>query len=382
MKYLPLIWRNLLRRKVRTIFTLASVFIAFVLYSFLMVVQNAFSMGVEVAGADRLVLMHKVSLIQLLPISYLDKIRATEGVTHVGHSTWFGGTYQDKANQFAVMAVNPDYFQLYPEARLSEDQLKAWLADRQGAIVGRSTANKYGWKIGDKIPIQATIWMPKQGNTWFFNIDGIYDAEKGFDTSNFFFHHEYLDENRRGAYGMVGWYVLRIDDPSRAADVVSRLDAQFANSSAETKTSTEKAFLQGFVNQVGNIKAIIISILAAVLFTLFLLVLANTMAQSVRERTSELAVLKTLGFSNGLVLGLVLVESMFLALLGGGLGLAITYFAVEGGSFNNAFLPVFIMRSRDVIIGLILCCALGIVAGALPATTAMRLRITDALRRT
>jgi len=382
MKYLPLIWRNLLRRKVRTIFTLASVFIAFVLYSFLMVVQNAFSMGVEVAGADRLVLMHKVSLIQLLPISYLDKIRATEGVTHVGHSTWFGGTYQDKANQFAVMAVNPDYFQLYPEARLPDDQLKAWLADRQGVIVGRATAQKYGWKIGDKVPIVATIWVPKQGNTWFFNIDGIYDADKGFDTSNFFFHYEYLDENRRGAYGMVGWYVLRVDDPSRAADVAARLDAQFANSSAETKTSTEKAFLQGFVNQVGNIKAIIVSILAAVLFTLFLLVLANTMAQSVRERTSELAVLKTLGFSNGLVLGLVLVESMFLALLGGGLGLAITYFAVEGGSFNNAFLPVFIMRSRDVVIGVILCCALGIVAGALPATTAMRLRITDALRRT
>ena len=382
MKYLPLIWRNLLRRKVRTIFTLASVFIAFVLYSFLMVVQNAFSMGVEVAGADRLVLMHKVSLIQLLPISYLDKIRATEGVTHVGHSTWFGGTYQDKANQFAVMAVDPDYFQLYPEARLSADQLKTWMADRQGAIVGRATATKYGWKVGDKIPIQATIWIPKQGNTWFFNVDGIYDAEKGFDTSNFFFHYEYLDENRRGAYGMVGWYVLRIDDPSRAADVASRLDAQFTNSSAETKTSTEKAFLQGFVNQVGNIKAIIVSILAAVLFTLFLLVLANTMAQSVRERTSELAVLKTLGFSNGLVLGLVLVESMFLALLGGGLGLAITYFAVEGGSFNNAFLPVFIMRSRDVVIGIVLCCALGLVAGALPATTAMRLRITDALRRT
>ena len=382
MKYLPLIWRNLLRRKVRTIFTLASVFIAFVLYSFLMVVQNAFSMGVEVAGADRLVLMHKVSLIQLLPISYLDKIRATEGVTHVGHSTWFGGTYQDKANQFAVMAVNPDYFQLYPEARLSDDQLKAWLADRQGAIVGRATAPKYGWQIGDKVPIVATIWMPKQGNTWFFNIDGIYDADKGFDTSNFFFHYEYLDENRRGAHGMAGWYVLRVDDPSRAADVAARLDAQFANSSAETKTSTEKAFLQGFVNQVGNIKAIIVSILAAVLFTLFLLVLANTMAQSVRERTSELAVLKTLGFSNGLVLGLVLVESTFLALLGGGLGLAITYFAVEGGSFNNAFLPVFIMRSRDVVIGVVLCCALGIVAGALPATTAMRLRITDALRRT
>jgi putative ABC transport system permease protein len=382
MKYFPLIWRNLFRRKVRTIFTLASVFIAFVLYSFLMVVQNAFSMGVDVAGADRLVLMHKVSLIQLLPISYADRIRSTEGVTHVGHSTWFGGTYQDKVNQFAVMAVDPAYFQLYPEARIPQEQVQMWLADRQGAIVGRSTATKYGWKIGDKIPIQATIWQPKQGNTWFFNIDGIYDAEKGFDTTNFFFHYEYLDENRRGAYGLVGWYVLRIDDPSRAADVVARVDAQFANSSAETKTSTEKAFLQGFVNQVGNIKAMIISILAAVLFTLFLLVLANTMAQSVRERTSELAVLKTLGFSNGLVLGLVLVESILMAMLGGGLGMAITYFAVEGGSFNNALLPVFIMRSRDIVIGTALCCALGLVAGAFPAITAMRLRITDALRRT
>jgi putative ABC transport system permease protein len=280
------------------------------------------------------------------------------------------------------MAVNPDYFQLYPEARLPQEQLATWLADRQGAIIGRTTAEKYGWKVGDKVPIQATIWMPKQGNTWFFNIDGIYDADKGFDTSNFFFHYEYLDENRRGAYGMVGWYVLRIGDPSRAAEIAARLDAQFANSSAETKTSTEKAFLQGFVNQVGNIKAIIISILAAVLFTLFLLVLANTMAQSVRERTSELAVLKTLGFSNGLVLGLVLVESTILALLGGGLGLAVTYVAVEGGSFNNALLPVFLMRTRDIVIGVGLCCALGLVAGALPAMTAMRLRITDALRRT
>ena len=382
MKYFPLIWRNLLRRKVRTIFTLASVFIAFVLYSFLMVVQNAFSMGVDVAGVDRLVLLHKVSLIQLLPVAYADRIRSTEGVTHVGHSTWFGGMYQDKATQFAVMAVDPAYFQLYPEAHIPEEQIQAWLADRQGVIVGRTTATKYGWNVGDKVPIQATIWQPKQGNTWFFNIDGIYDADKGFDTSNFFFHYEYLDENRRGAFGMVGWYVLRIDDPSRAADVAARLDAQFANSSAETKTSTEKAFLQGFVNQVGNIKAIIISILAAVLFTLFLLVLANTMAQSVRERTSELAVLKTLGFSNGLVLGLVLVESILIALLGGGLGLAITYFAVEGGSFNNAFLPVFIMRSRDIAIGIALCCALGLVAGAFPAMTAMRLRITDALRRT
>ena len=245
MKYLPLIWRNLLRRKVRTIFTLASIFIAFVLYGFLMVVQSAFSMGVEMAGADRLMMMHKVSLIQLLPISYVQQVRATPGVTRAGYSTWFGGTYQDKANQFAVMAIDADYFNLYPEARIPDDQLKAWLADRQGVIVGKASADKYGWKIGDKVPIQATIWQPKQGQTWFFNVDGIYDGEKGFDTTNFFFHYEYLDENRRGAYGMVGWYVIKIADPSHAAEIASRLDSQFANSSAETKTSPGKPWRAG-----------------------------------------------------------------------------------------------------------------------------------------
>ena len=382
MKYFPLIWRNLLRRKVRTIFTLGSVFIAFVLYSFLMVVQTAFSMGVDMAGADRLMLMHKVSLIQLLPIAYLKQIASTPGVTQAGHETWFGGTYQDNANQFAVIATDPDFFRMYPEVHIPDEQLKAWLADRQGAIVGRQTAERFGFKIGDRVPIQATIWMPKQGSTWFFNVDGIYDADKGFDKTTFFFRYEYLDENRRGAYGQVGWYVVKIDNPSNAAAIAARLDSQFANSSAETKTSTEKAFLQGFVNQVGNIKAMIVAILAAVLFTLFLLVLANTMAQAVRERTSELAVLKTLGFSNRVVLTLVLAESILIALVGGGLGLLLTYLAVQGGSFNNAFLPLFIMRTRDVVIGLLLCLALGVIAGALPAVTAMRLRITDALRRT
>jgi putative ABC transport system permease protein len=346
-----------------------------------MVVQTAFSMGVDMAGADRLMMLHKVSLIQLLPISYQQRIQSTPGVTQTGHATWFGGTYQDNANQFAVIAVDPDYFRLYPEAQIPPEQMKAWAGDRQGAVVGRTTAERYGFKIGDKVPIQATIWLPKQGNTWYFNVDAIYDGPEEFDKTSFFFHYEYLDENRRGAYGQVGWYVMKIDDPSQAAAVAARLDSQFLNSSAETKTSTEKAFLQGFVNQVGNIKAIIIAILAAVLFTLFLLVLANTMAQAVRERTSELAVLKTLGFSNRRVVTLVMAESRILAVLGGGLGLGLTWIAVKGGSFNNAFLPVFTIRGRDVAIGLLLCAALGVIAGLLPATTAMRLRITDALRR-
>jgi putative ABC transport system permease protein len=381
MKYVPLIWRNLLRRKIRTLFTVASIFIAFVLYSFLMVVQSAFSMGVDVAGVDRLMVLHKIGLIQLLPISYLPQLRATPGITHAGHASWFGGTYQDTANQFGVIAVNQEYFEMIPEVRIPPDQMKAWAADRQGAIVGKTTAEKYGWKIGDKVPLQATIWQPKQGQTWFFNVDAIYDADEGFDTSSFFFHYEYLDENRRGAYGQVGWYVVKIADPTQSAAVAARIDAQFANSPAETKTSTEKAFIQGFANQVGNIKAIVTAILAAVLFTLFLLVLANTMAQAVRERTSELAVLKTLGFSNRLVLTLVMGESLLLALVGGGLGLALTWMAVRSGSFNNAFLPVFIIRPQDIAVGVLLCLALGVIAGLLPATMAMRLRITDALRR-
>jgi putative ABC transport system permease protein len=381
MKFLPLVWRNLLRRKVRTTFTLLSIFVAFVLYAFLMTIRTAFSMGVEVAGVDRLMMMHKVSLIQLLPISYMRDIQSTPGVKLVSHNTWFGGTYQDNANQFAVIAVDPEpYLALYPEFKVPPEQLKTWLADRQGALVGRDVAARYGWKLGDKVPIQATIWRPKQGSTWFFNVDAIYDGDKTIDKTNFFFRYDYFDENRQGAYGQVGWYIIKIDDPSQAAAMAAKLDAQFANSAAETKTSTEKAFLQGFVNQIGDVSSIMVAILVAVLFSI-LLVAANTMSQAVRERTNELAVLKTLGFSNGLVLMLVLAESLFMALLGGGIALALAWIFISRGSLNNAFLPVFLLRGRDVLIGVVLCFLLGSLAGALPAAAAMRLRVTDALRR-
>jgi putative ABC transport system permease protein len=381
MKFLPLVWRNLLRRKVRTTFTLLSIFVAFVLYAFLMTIRTAFSKGVEVAGVDRLMMMHKVSLIQLLPISYMRQIQSTPGVTLVSHNTWFGGTYQDKANLFAVIAVDPEpYLKLYPEFKVPPEQVEAWLADRQGAVVGRDIATRYGWKIGDRVPIQGTIWQPKQGATWYFNVDGIYDADKTVDKTNFFFRYDYLDENRRGAYGLVGWYTVRIDDPSHAAEVAARLDAQFANSSAETKTSTEKAFLQGFVNQVGDVGAIMVAILVAVLFSI-LLVAANTMAQSVRERTAELGVLKTLGFTNGQVLGLVLAESSTIALVGGGAGLALGALGVAGGDPTGGYLPVFFFPAPDVVWGAIFVVLLGFVAGILPALQAMRLKIVDALRR-
>lgn len=382
MKFLPLVWRNLFRKKTRTFFTFMTIFVSAVLFAFLMAVRGAFSLGIEIASAERLMLMHKVSLIQLLPVSYGQEIERTPGVAMATHNTWFGGTYQDKPAPFAVIAAEPEkLLKVYPEVSVPDDQFKAWLADRQGAMVGRDTATRNGWKVGDRIPIQGTIWLPKQGDTWYFNIDAIYDADRSFDKTNLFFRYDYFDENRRGAQGMVGWYIVKIDDPNRAAEVSAAIDAKFANSQAETKTSPEKAWMQGFANQIGNIGQMLILILTAVLF-IMLIVAANTMTQAVRERTMELAVLKTLGFSNGAVLTMVLLESTVLAIAGGGLGL-LAGSALVGviGGFASAFLPIFTISNAALAAGAAIFVTLGFLAGLLPAVSAMNLRITDALRR-
>ena len=381
MKFLPLLWRSLWRKKIRTIFTLLSVFVAFLLFGLLMTIRGAFSFGVDIAGIDRLVLIHKVSLIMPLPISYLDRLRATEGVTMATHQSWFGGVYQKPENFFAQMVVEPEPFmKIYPEFKVPPDQMKAWLADRQGAIVGVDLAERFKWKVGDRIPITGTIWQPKQGQVWEFNIVGMYDGEAGVDKTNFFFRYDYLDENRAAGEGLVGWYVVKIADPSQASAMGAKFDSMFANSSAETKTTTEKGFVEGFAKQIGDIGAIMVAILGAVLFTM-LLVAANTMAQSVRERTSEMGVLKTLGFSNAAVLTLVLSESVLIAVIGGSLGLATAWLIVQQGDPTNGMLPVFILPRRDIVIGAVMIVVLGLIAGALPAFNAMQLKITDALRR-
>ena len=381
MKFLPLLWSSLWRKKIRTIFTLLSVFVAFLLFGLLMTIRGAFSFGVEIAGLDRLVLIHKVALIMPLPVSYKERLAATEGVSIVSHQTWFGGVYQDPANFFAQMVVEPEPFmKIYPEFEIPADQVKAWLGDRQGAIVGVDLAKRFGWKVGDRIPITGTIWQPKQGQTWEFNIVGLYDGGPSVDKTQFFFRYDYLDENRAGGQGLVGWYVVKIADPSQAEQMGAKFDAMFANSSAETKTTTEKGFVEGFAKQVGDIGAIMVAILVAVLFTM-LLVAANTMAQSVRERTSEMGVLKTLGFSNASILSLILGESVLIALLGGSLGLGVAWLIVQGGDPTNGMLPIFVLPTRDVILGAVMIVVLGLIAGALPAFTAMNLKITDALRR-
>ncbi|MFM8534931.1 MAG: ABC transporter permease [Acidimicrobiia bacterium] len=381
MKFLPLLWSSLWRKKIRTIFTLLSVFVAFLLFGLLMTIRGAFSFGVEIAGLDRLVLIHKVALIMPLPVSYKERLAATEGVSIVSHQTWFGGVYQDPANFFAQMVVEPEPFmKIYPEFEIPADQVKAWLGDRQGAIVGVDLAKRFGWKVGDRIPITGTISQPKQGQTWEFNIVGLYDGGPSVDKTQFFFRYDYLDENRAGGQGLVGWYVVKIADPSQAQQMGAKFDAMFANSSAETKTTTEKGFVEGFAKQVGDIGAIMVAILIAVLFTM-LLVAANTMAQSVRERTSEMGVLKTLGFSNASILSLILGESVLIAVLGGSLGLGVAWLIVQGGDPTNGMLPIFVLPTRDVILGAVMIVVLGLIAGALPAFTAMNLKITDALRR-
>ncbi len=383
MKFLPLIWSNLRRKKLRTFLTLLSILVAFVLYGYLAAIRRGLDAGVSVVGADRLVVRHRVSITQLLPESYKARIAGIPGVTVVTHASWFGGIYQDPKNFFAQMAVEPEtWLDLYPEFIVSDVAKEAWAKTRTGAIAGRKLADKFGWKIGDRIPIQATIWVRKDGSpTWEFDLLGIYEGrDKGTDTTQFFFRYDYFDETRRFAKGNVGWYIVRVKDPDAATEVAKQIDAEFANSSAETKAETEGAFVRGFAKQIGDIGTIMIAILSAVFFTI-LLVAGNTMAQAVRERTEELGVLKAMGFTNGQVLALVLAESCSLSGLGGGLGLGLAWMLIAAGDPTRGALPIFFFPTDDLLLGVGLVFALGLVTGIVPALQAMRLRIAEALRR-
>lgn len=387
MKFLPIVWRNLLRRKFRTIFTIGAIFFAFLLFGVLMAIRSAFSMGVDMAGQGRLMVIDKVSIINPLPASYEQQIRQIQGVTDITHANWFGGYYQDVRNQFATFATDPEsWLRVYPkEFDLPEDQKKAWIADRTGAIVGADTAKKYGFKVGQRVPIQGTIYRRPDGGPWEFTIDGIYDSKiKGADKTNLLFNYQYLRETipeQSGFRDRYNWYVFTVSDPDRAPEIAAKIDSMFANSPSETKTNTEKAFVSDWSKQVGDIGKIMMWIVAMAMFTI-LLVAGNTMAQAIRERTNELAVLKTLGFSDGRILSLVLLEAIAIALVGGGLGLALSYtYITLSGDPTHGLLPAFYFPTPQIIVGVALVLGLGIASGFLPAWQASRLRIVDALRR-
>ncbi|MEI8039994.1 MAG: FtsX-like permease family protein [Verrucomicrobiota bacterium] len=371
------------RKKVRTLLTLLSILVAFLLFGFLSAIKQALAGGVTLAGQNRLWVRHKVSIIQSLPEFYKARIERIPGVASATHQTWFGGLYQDPKNFFPQMPVVPEEFlDMYPEFLVSPEEKQAWIKTRTGAIVGRKTADRFHWKVGDKVPILSSIYAKTDGSRlWDFEIVGIYDGkEKNTDTTQLFFRYDYFDEARLWGKGQVGWYIVRVKDPAEAAEVAKRVDAEFENSAAETKAEPEGAFLQGWAKQIGDITLITATILSAVFFTI-LLVAGNTMAQSVRERTGELGVLKAMGFTNTQVLGLVLGESCVLAVLGGGLGLGLACLIISRGDPTGGMLPLFFFPTLDVLVGAALCLALGLVAGIFPALQAMRLRVAEALRR-
>ena len=382
MKYLHLIWAALFRSKTRTSLTLLSVVAAFLLFGMLDSVRVAFNSGGEVAGANRMIASSRLSITQMLPYSLTEQIRATPGVKKAAFAAWFGGIYRDPKNFFANFSVSPNYLDLYPEFKIPEAQKKAWLADQRGAIVGEALAKRHGWKVGDTIPLQATIFPTKGSNNWEFTLRGIYvvdDPKQKGQENVLFFHWKYFDEANDYVKGRVGWFVVQPDSGDAADRVALAIDTLSANSDHETKTQTEAAFNQAFAKQFADIGLIVTAIMGAVFFTLLLLT-GNTMAQAVRERIPELAVLKTIGFSNRSILWLVLAEAILLVALGGLIGLGIAALimpAVSAASGGMIQLPG--VMAETWLVGLLLMLLIGVIVGLLPALRGMRLNIVDAL---
>jgi putative ABC transport system permease protein len=381
MKFRGLIFANLFRKKIRLLLTIGSFAVAMFLFSFLAVVRDAFNRGADIASADRLFVINRTSIINTIPLSYRDKMLRISGVKMVTHDNWFGGVYQDEKNFFPQFVVDPEnQRQVFPELIVSNEEWANFLKDRQGAIVGVRTAQRFGWKIGDRIPLKTTIWGA--GN-WEFNIDGFYHGKRPQDDeTQFWMQWDYFQEHVPDALkGQVGWYIVRVDLPDDAVRVGKNIDAEFANSPFETKTETESAFAASWVKQFGNIRFLILSIGTVVFFTL-LLVTGNTMAISVRERTSELAVFKAIGYSDRKVLFFVLAEALAIAIVGGLLGLLLAVLAIPVlASALNGMLPQLVLAPSVFALGFMTALAVGLASGLLPGLGAMRLQIVNALRR-
>ncbi|MGH8397712.1 MAG: ABC transporter permease [Gammaproteobacteria bacterium] len=382
MKYLPLLWANLTRRKTRLIVTLLSVMFAFLLFGVLMAIRQAFTLGANYAGDNRLMTMSAISLTVALPISYAERIAEVKGVERVNPQCWVGGYYQDPHNPIFAMAVRTgNFFAMYPEYSIRVAEQRAWLADKRGVIIGAALAHAYGWKLGQQIPLRSNIWRGKDGgNTWDVTVDGIYTSTQTGGDNQLFMHYQYLDDSRAFANNTVTWFVLQIADPAQAGQVAQTVDTLFANSPNETRTATEKAFVQNFAAQFGDIGTIVTAVVSAVLFTM-LLVIANTMAQSVRERTAELALMKALGFGKLQLALLVLLESLLLTVIGGVAGLLLAYAviaAIPGALLQ--FLPGLYLPATGVLIGVLLMLLLGMLGAVMPVSRAMHLQVATALR--
>lgn len=380
-KFLPLIWASLGRKRLRTWLTIASIAVAFLLFGVLRTFQLAMTGTPELSGADRLMTTHKMSLILSMPQSYLNRIRSIPGLKVACSHNWFGGVYQDDRNQLPVMAVDSTtFFETYNEVDLPPEQKQAFLKDRTAAVVSKRFADQFGWKVGDTIPMRSNIFQQSDGNdVWNLKIAGIFTLQGTNDAV--YMHYEYLNEARAIQRDEIGWVVSRVTDPKLTQSVARSIDALFANSGTETKTVTERAFMQAFANQLGDIGKIVSAVAAAVFFSI-LLVSANTMAESIRERTSELGVMKTLGFSSNSLILMVLGESLLITLLGASIGLAAaTGFGALIGLAMQSLFPSLGMPPNTFSIGFAIAIGLGLLSGLLPCIRASRLQIVDALRK-
>lgn len=377
-----LVLKNALRHRLRTLLTVLGIVVAIAAFGLLRTLVDAWYAGANASSSARLVTRNSVSLVFPLPISYAEKLRQVSGVTGVAWANWFGGVYVSERNFFPQFAISvASYLDLYPEFVLPEAERRAFLADRQGAIAGRKLAEKFGWKVGDQIPLRGTIYP----GTWTFNLRGIYDgAEASTDTSSFFFHYAYLNETFRQRYGRsmdsVGLYIEALKDPSAAAEVSQTIDAMFRNSYAETLTETEKAFQLGFVAMsdaiIGAIQAV-----SYIVIVIIMAVMANTMAMTARERYAEYATLKALGFGGGFVALLIVLESVAIALTGGALGVLATFpLARAFASTIGSLITGFEVSRETISLQLAAALAVGMIAAAIPAWRAARLRIVDGLR--
>ena len=384
MRYLPLLWAGLFRKKTRTTLTLLSIVVAFALFGLLQAVEVAFESGADAADAKRLLTTARYSIIEPLPMAYQRRIEQVPGVVGVAFADWFGAKYQNESNAFPVFAVDPArYLDMYPEFTVAREHREAFVKTRTGALAGQRLVDRFGWKVGQKLPISSEIHPKTDGSmSWEFDLVGIIDADdpavRG-NTDMVLINVAYFDEARQSGRGKTGWYIVRIAESGQARAISAGIDALFMNSPDETKTQPEKEFALGFAKQIGDIGALVTRILIAVFFTILILT-GNTMAQSIRERIPELAILKTLGFSDLKITALVLAEAVLLLVLGGGIGMGATVAAMPGlnGATGGRFPPLFVGPDTwllaAAIAGLVALCI-----GLPPALRARRLKIVDAL---
>jgi len=377
-----LVLRNAFRHKLRTTLTMIGIVVAIVAFGLLRTIVDAWYAGAEATSSARLITRNAISLVFPLPVNYAQKLRQVQGVAAVSWANWFGGVYITESNFFPQFAIDGvTYLDMFPEFRLNAEEKKAYLVDRQGAIVGRKLADKFGWKLGDQIPLRGTIFP----GTWTFTLRAIYDgAEARVDETQFFFHWDYLNETVKKRFprraDFVGFYVVEIREPSQAAEISERIDATFKNSLAETLTETEKAFQLGFVAMT---EAILVAIqtVSFVIILIIMAVMANTMAMTARERYSEYATMKAIGFSNGFVALLIFAESVGIALAGGALGIALTFPVSEAfGNAMGTLFPVFFISDETILLQVCASIIVGVVAALIPAWRAAKVRIVDGLR--